>query len=181
ILKLAENLVTDSAYKSILKRVNIILHPVENPDGAQMAFELQKLTPTHMLHAGRYSALGQDVGSGAGSGLLPESLVRGKMCRERLPDIYLNAHGCPSREWVEQFSGYVPPQFRIYCASRGWYTTIGGVRDPRYPEIAQSTDALRHAIAREINSNNDVHNLDVTTQARYRRCGYGYGPFVYGQ
>jgi zinc carboxypeptidase len=181
ILKLAENLVTDSAYKSILKRVNVILHPVENPDGAQMAFDLAKLTPTHMLHAGRYSALGQDVGSGAGSGLLPESLVRGKMWREWLPDIYLNPHGYPSHEWVEQFSGYVPPQFRIYWSSRGWYTTIGGVRDPRYPEIAQSTDALRDAIAREINSNNDVHNMDVTTQARYRRWGYGYGPFVYGQ
>jgi hypothetical protein len=181
ILKLAELIVTDSAYRSILKRVNIVLHPVENPDGAQMAFDLAKLTPTHMLHAGRYSALGQDVGNGAASGLLPESLVRGKIWREWLPDIYLNPHGYPSHEWVEQFSGYVPPQFRIYWSSRGWYTTIGGVRDPRYPEMAQATDALRDAIAREINSNNDVHNMDVTTQARYRRWGYGFGPFVYGQ
>src|SRR5262249_29221098 len=51
ILKLAESLATDPAYKSILKKVNVVLHPVENPDGAQMAFDLQKLTPTHMLHA----------------------------------------------------------------------------------------------------------------------------------
>jgi hypothetical protein len=181
ILRLAENLVTDAAYKPILKKVNVILHPVENPDGAQMAFDLAKLTPNHMLHAGRYSALGQDVASGAGSGLLPESLVRGRMWREWLPDIYLNPHGYPSHEWVEQFSGYVPPQFRIYWSSRGWYTTIGGVRDPRHPDMAQATDALRDAIAREINSNNDVHNMDVTTQARYRRWGYGFGPFVYGQ
>jgi len=181
ILRLAENLATDASYKSILKKVNIILHPVENPDGAQMAFDLAKLTPNHMLHAGRYSALGQDVGSGAASGLLPESLVRGKIWREWLPDIYLNPHGYPSHEWVEQFSGYVPPQFRIYWSSRGWYTTIGGVRDPRHPDASQATDALRDAIAREINSNNDVHNMDVITQARYRRWGYGFGPFVYGQ
>ena len=181
ILRFAEFLVTDASYKAILKKVNVILHPVENPDGAQMAFDLAKLTPNHMLHAGRYSALGQDVGSGATSGLLPESLVRGKIWREWLPDIYLNPHGYPSHEWVEQFSGYVPPQFRIYWSSRGWYTTIGGVRDPRHPDMAQSTDALRDAIAREINSNNDVHNMDVSTQARYRRWGYGFGPFVYGQ
>ncbi len=181
ILRLAELLVTDAAYKPILKKVNVVLHPVENPDGAQMAFDLAKLTPTHMLHAGRYSALGQDVGSGAAAGLLPEAQVRGKIWREWLPDIYLNPHGYPSHEWVEQFSGYVPPQFRIYWSSRGWYTTIGGVRDPRYPEMAQATDALRDAIAREINSNGDVHTMNVTTQARYRRWGYGFGPFVYGQ
>jgi hypothetical protein len=55
ILRLGELLVTDPAYKSILKNVNIILQPVENPDGAQMAYDLQKLTPTHMLHAGHLS------------------------------------------------------------------------------------------------------------------------------
>jgi len=180
-LKLAELLVTDPAYKSILKKVNVILHPVTNPDGAQMAFDLQKLTPTHMLHAGRYSALGSDVDGGGGTGLLPESLVRPKIWREWLPDIYLNPHGYPSHEWVEQFSGYVPPQFRTYWSSRGWYTSVGGTRDPRYPELSAATDALREAIVREMNANGDVHNMNVTHQARYRRWGYGFGPFTYGQ
>ncbi len=78
ILRLSELLVTDPAFKPILKKLNVIVHPVENPDGAQMAFELQKLTPHHMLHAGRYSALGMDVGSQVGQAdpLLPEALVR---------------------------------------------------------------------------------------------------------
>ena len=181
ILKLAELLATDPAYKSMLKKVNVILHPVENPDGAQMAFDLQKLTPNHMLHAGRYSALGMDVGAGAGSGLLPESLVRGKIWREWLPDIYLNPHGYPSHEWVEQFSGYVPPQFRIYWSSRGWYTQLSGVRDPRYPDLIAATEGLREAIVREINANNDVRAMDLAHQARYRRWAYGFGPFIYGQ
>src|SRR6185437_8448390 len=38
ILKLGELLVTDPAYKEILKKVNVILHPMLNPDGAQMAY-----------------------------------------------------------------------------------------------------------------------------------------------
>jgi hypothetical protein len=179
ILRLAELLATDPAYTSILKRVNVILQPVENPDGAAMAFELQKLTPNHMLHAGRYSALGQDVSSGAA--ILPEAQVRGKIWREWLPDIYLNPHGYPSHEWVQQFSGYVPPLFRIYWSSRGWYTSVGGTRDPRYPELSAATGALREAIVREINANPDVHRMDITHQARYRRWGYGFGPFIYGQ
>src|SRR5215831_7644793 len=94
MLKLAELLATDASYKDILKRVNVILHPVENPDGAQMAYDLQKLTPAYMLHAGRYSALGMDVASQVGQAdpLLHEALVRMKVWKDWLPDIYLNPH-----------------------------------------------------------------------------------------
>jgi zinc carboxypeptidase/S-layer family protein len=183
ILKLSELLATDPTYKEILKRVNVIMHPVENPDGAAMAYELQKLTPTHMLHAGRYSALGMDVASQVGQPdpLLPEALVRGRVWEEWLPDIYLNPHGYPSHEWVQQFAGYVPPGFRTYWSTRGWYTTIGGLRDPRYPEHADAIGALREAIVREINSNADVREMNLRHQARYRKWAYGFSPYVYGQ
>jgi len=121
------------------------------------------------------------VDGAGGTGLLPESLVRPKIWREWLPDIYLNPHGYPSHEWVQQFAGYVPPGFRTYWSSRGWYTNLSGLRDPRYPDIIAATEAMREAIVREINSNSDVHNMDVANQARYRRWAYGFGPFTYGQ
>jgi hypothetical protein len=183
ILRLAELLATDRSYKDILKKVNIVLHPVENPDGAQMAYDLQKLTPTHMLHAGRYSALGQDVASlvGLPDPLLPESLVRTRIWRDWLPDIYLNPHGYPSHEWVQPFAGYVPPGFRTYLSTRGWYTTIGTLRDPRYPNHAEATEAVREAIVREINTNPDVKAMDLRHQARYRKWAYGFGPYVFNQ
>src|SRR6266849_1703478 len=141
IFRLGELLGTEPSYREFLKKVNVILHPMTNPDGAQMAYDLQKLTPTHMLHAGRYSALGQDVESNGT--LLPESQVRGKVWREWLPDIYLNPHGYPSHEWVQQFAGYVPPGFRSYWSTRGWYTNLSGVRDPRQPDLIEATEALR--------------------------------------
>jgi hypothetical protein len=179
IFRLGELLVTDPSYREILKRVNVILHPMTNPDGAQMAFDLQKLTPSHMLHAGRYSALGQDVESN--SALLPESQVRGKVWREWLPDIYLNPHGYPSHEWVQQFAGYVPPGFRTYWSTRGWYTNLSGVRDPREPDLIQATEALREDIVRQINGNADVRAMNLRSQARYRKWAYGFSPSVYGQ
>lgn len=183
ILRLAELLVTDPAYRDILKQVNVILHPIENPDGAQMAYDLQQLTPTHMLHAGRYSALGMDVQSQVGlpDPLLPEALVRGRVWRDWLPDIYLNPHGYPSHEWVQPFAGYVPPGFRTYLSTRGWYTTIGTLRDPRYPDHAEATAALREALVREINANADVRAMDLRHQARYRKWAYGFGPYVFNQ
>jgi hypothetical protein len=179
ILRLGELLATDPAYRATLQKVNVVLCPVLNPDGAEMAFELQKLTPTYMLHAGRYSALGMDVTSRAG-GLLPEAEVEGKLWRTWLPDIYLNPHGYPSHEWVQPFSGYVAPGFRAYWSSRGWYTMVSGLRDPRYPDHAVATAALREAIVREINSNPDVHAMSTRHQDRYRRWAHGFGPHVYG-
>lgn len=183
ILRLAELLATDPAYRQILQRVNVVLHPVENPDGAAMAYELQKLTPTHMLHAGRYSALGMDVGSQVGEAdpLLPEARVRGRLWREWLPDIYLNPHGYPSHEWVQQFAGYVPPGFRSYWSTRGWYTSVGGLQDPRYPDHAEAVAALRESIVREINTNPAVREMNLRHQARYRRWAYGFSPYVYNQ
>ena len=179
ILRLAEMLATVPEYKAALRKVNVVLCPVMNPDGAEMAYTLQKLTPTHMLHAGRYSALGMDITSRA-VGLLPEAEVEGKLWRQWLPDIYLNPHGYPSHEWVQPFSGYVAPGFRAYWSSRGWYTMLSGLRDPRYPEHAEAVTALREAIVREINANADVKAMSMRHQARYRRWAYGFGPHVYG-
>src|SRR5205823_4355900 len=134
---------------------------------------------SHMLHAGRYSALGQDVESNGT--LLPESQVRGKVWRAWLPDIYLNPHGYPSHEWVQQFAGYVPPGFRTYWSTRGWYTNLSGVRDPREPDLIQATEALREDIVKQINSNADVRAMNLRSQARYRKWAYGFSPSVYGQ
>jgi hypothetical protein len=136
-----------------------------------------------MLHAGRYSALGMDVQSqvGLADPLLPESLVRGRVWRDWLPDIYLNPHGYPSHEWVQPFAGYVPPGFRTYLSTRGWYTSMGTLRDPRYPDHAEATEALREALVREINANADVRAMDLRHQARYRKWAYGFGPYVFNQ
>jgi hypothetical protein len=179
ILRLGELLATDPAYKAILKKVNVVLCPVMNPDGAEMAYELQKLTPTWMLHAGRYSALGMDITSRA-AGLLPEAEVEGRLWRQWLPDIYLNPHGYPSHEWVQPFSGYVAPGFRAYWSSRGWYTMMSSLRDPRSPVHAEATAALREAIVREINSNPDVRAMNLRHQDRYRRWATGFAPHLFG-
>ena len=183
VLRLAELLVTDPSYKEILKKVNVVLQPVENPDGAQLAYDLQMITPNHMLHAGRYSALGTDVGSQVGRAdpLLPEALIRGRLWREWLPDIYLNPHGYPSHEWVQQFAGYVPPGFRSYLFSRGWYTSMSSSRDPRYPQYPQVTDAIREAIVREVNSSPEVRAMNLRHQDRYRRWAFAFAPYVFNQ
>ena len=65
VLKMAELLLTDPVYREKLNKVNVVIHPITNADGAQLAYDLQKINPTYMLHAGYLGALGVDVTSGA--------------------------------------------------------------------------------------------------------------------
>jgi hypothetical protein len=78
VLKLAEMLLTDPAYKEKLKKVNVVVHPFTNPDGAQLAYDLQKITPNQMLHAGYLGPLGVDVTAGQNDPdpMYPETRVR---------------------------------------------------------------------------------------------------------
>ena len=97
-----------------------------------------------------------------------------------LPDIYLNPHGYPSHEWVQQFAGYVPRGSGRTVHARLVHR-VGGLRDPRYPDHVDATSALREAIVREINSNPDVRDMNLRHQARYEKWAFGFAPYVYGQ
>ena len=46
VLKMAELLLTDPVYREKLNKVNVVIHPITNADGAQLAYDLQKINPT---------------------------------------------------------------------------------------------------------------------------------------
>ena len=49
------------ARNDLLKHVNIVFHPLENPDGARLHAALCQLSARHMHHAARYTAVGADL------------------------------------------------------------------------------------------------------------------------
>ena len=69
---------TDSTYRAMLNRVNVVLNPIVNPDGVSLAYARQLVNPDHMLHAGRPGALGSDATSGGSSDdpIYPEAKAR---------------------------------------------------------------------------------------------------------
>jgi hypothetical protein len=183
-MRLIELLLTDPEYKKYLSRVNVVIHPITNPDGAQLAYDLQKITPNHMLHAGYLGALGVDATSGAGQQdpLYPEAKVRPLLRRTWLPDAFLNPHGYPSHEWVQIFSEYVSwvrsrdPGGRSWCCNRGWYTSINYPEGDRFEKHKEVALALREYIVAGINSDPKVHAMNQRNYARYRRYGYTFDP-----
>ena len=143
VLKLAELLLTDPVYRDKLNKVNVVIHPITNADGAQLAYDLQKINPD--LHAARrLSRIARrrrhQRRSGTAIRSIPESGIRPKIWRTWLPDIFLNPHGYPSHEWVQLFSEYAAwvrtrsVETRDYWTMRGWWMPgFAWLDDARYP------------------------------------------------
>jgi hypothetical protein len=188
VLRHAELLLTDPEQRPKLDRVNVIVHPFTNPDGAQTAYDLYTLTPDYILHAGYLGALGQDATSGGGADhpIYPESTVRGRLWETWLPDIFLNPHGYPSHQVVQLFSEYTGlvrrgrVTERNWGFNKGWFMPgFGYVDSPEHPRHKDAAFEIRDYITRGINSNRDVFELNQRAYARYDRYGARFDPDVF--
>jgi hypothetical protein len=182
-LKLAELLLTDPLFRDKLKKVNVVFHPITNPDGAQLAYDLQKLTPHFMLHAGYLGSLGVDVTAAQWDAdpLLPESGIRPKIWRTWLPDIFLNPHGYPSHEWVQLFSEYAAwvrtraVETREYWTMRGWWMPgFAWLDDPRYPRHKDEQMKLLNMITEYAKAAPGTVALNERAYDRYRRYSFDF-------
>ncbi len=188
VLRHAELLLTDPGQRPKLDRVNVVIHPFTNPDGAQLAYDLYRMTPDYILHAGYLGSLGVDVTSGAGDDqpIYPESKVRGRLWEAWLPDIFLNPHGYPSHQVVQLFSEYTGlvrrgrVTERNWGFNKGWFMPgFGYVDSPEFPRHRDAAFELRDRITRGINSNRDVFEMNQRTYARYQRYGADFDTDVF--
>jgi hypothetical protein len=188
VLRHAELLLTDPEQRPKLDRVNVVIHPFTNPDGAQTAYDLYRLTPDYILHAGYLGPLGQDATSGGSADhpIYPESTVRGRLWETWLPDIFLNPHGYPSHQVVQLFSEYTGlvrrgrVTERNWGFNKGWFMPgFGYVDSPDFPRHKDAAFTIREYITEGINSNRDVFDLNQRAYARYRRYGADFDPDVF--
>jgi hypothetical protein len=181
-LKFAEMLLTDPAFKDALKKVNVVFHPFTNPDGAQLAYDLYKITPDYLLHPGYLGSLGVSLVTRWDSDpIYPESKVRVKLWKTWLPDIFLNPHGYPSHEWVQMFSEYAAwvrnrvTEARDWQQMRGWFIPgFNYLDDPKYPRNKDAAFKIREMITANINAVPEVRALNQRSYDRYRRYGFGF-------
>ncbi len=180
VLRAAQHLLEDPDWADALKRLNVVVHPITKPDGAQLADDLHQITPDHMLHAGYLGALGVDATAGGGEQdpIYPESKVRERLWRTWLPDIFLNPHGYPSHEWVQPFSEYAgwvrhrTTRSRDWWGMRGWFMPgFGYLNDPEYPRHKEHAFQIRDSITAAINDVPGVAALNERAYARYIKYG----------
>jgi hypothetical protein len=188
VLRHAELLLSDPEWRAKLDRVNVVIHPYTNPDGAQLAYDLYTQTPDYILHAGYLASLGQGATSDAASDhpLYPEAPVRDRLWARWLPDVFLNPHGYPSHQVVQLFSEFTGLVRRGRVTERNWGFNKGWfmpgfdyVDHPDFPRHKDAAFALRDYVTRAINSNGDVSALNERAYARYARYGAQFDPEVF--
>jgi len=178
ILRLAELCATDETYRELLQKANLVLYPVVNPDGAQLAWELWQITPNFMLHAGRYGALGTDVGGGGRNSRYPEAGMVSRLRGVWQPDIAIDLHGVPHHEWVQHFAGYSgwvtsrSGGARSYWLTRAWYIPgFGWYEDERNQEAVKVQKAITDAMLDAVNAAPGVAAANKRIYDRYVKYG----------
>ncbi len=186
VLRHAELLLTDPGQGPKLDKVNVVIHPFTNPDGAQLAYDLYRITPDYILHAGYLGSLGVNVTAGGIFPVYPESRVRRELWERWLPDIFLNPHGYPSHQVVQLFSEYSGlvrsgrVTERNWGLNKGWFMPgFGYIDDPAFPRHKDAAFKIRDYITAGINSNRDVFEMNQRAYDRYRRYGADFDSEVY--
>jgi hypothetical protein len=179
LLKLGEELVLDPQRRETLKKVNVVLHPITNVDGADLSIDLAKISPHNMLHPGYHASLTSDVVSDQNNEfpIYPESATRRLLWQAWLPDAFLNPHGYPTHEWVQPFSEYSSwvitrmgaETGRTNWVPRGWFTSLGYLGDDEHPESRTVTYALREKIVDEMAKTPGVLEMNARENDRYQR------------
>ncbi|MGE0158119.1 MAG: M14 family zinc carboxypeptidase [Gemmatimonadales bacterium] len=188
VLRNAELLLTDSLQRRKLDRVNVVVHPFTNADGAQLAYDLFQVTPDFILHAGYLAALGANVTIGQTDDhpIHPEARVRQRLWETWLPDVFLNPHGYPSRQLVQlfsEFSGLVRAgrvTERNWGMNKGWFMPgFDYVDSPDFPRHRDAAFDLRGYITRALNADSAVVAMNRRAYARYERYGARWDPDVF--
>jgi len=165
----------------ILKRVNVAIVPLENADGVATLEDLLPGCEDHKLHAARYNALGVEW---YGDYFLkrprfPEARVKPLLWRRWLPLLVLDAHGVPSHEWDQPFSGYAPGRFRSFWIPRAFiYAIVPFIDQISHPGHGPAWEISR-VMARAIGAVRDIQKLDRELKDRYARYARSWDPEVF--
>lgn len=180
--QLAWLVANDPEWKALLAKVNIVIIPYENPDGAAL-HALLTSDPEAMYwkhHPARYNALGYEFSQDMANPdtRFGESRVRPALWQRFLPDAIVDNHGVPSHEWVQPFAGFgSPPRFPVsyWIPQALLYGIVGYVESDDFPEHRAMAFALRDAVS-EIVADTDIGDLNREIGRSYRAWGQERDP-----
>lgn len=178
VLRLVDTLTGYEGNRRRLLRANVIVLPLENADGAALAHDLAGEHPEWMLHAGRFNSLGFEFRGAYGNPDHPstESRALPALWQQWLPEVYVDAHGCPSHEWAQPFTGYAPV-WPAYWAPRA--QLMAYVRYPAgdaYEDQRQLAARLVEHIDEAASRRPDIVTLNERLASRYARYASRWMP-----
>ena len=182
VLHLAWQLSATQWGREILQQTNIVIIPLENADGVATLEALLPGAPDHKLHAARYNALGVEWYADyfADPPRFAEARVKPRLWRRWLPQIMLDAHGVPSHEWDQPFSGYVPPKpFREFWLPKTFvYAIVPFINRPGHPGYDMA-GRLVHCMRQALTNDPEIIDLNRALNDRYQRYARSAEPGIF--
>jgi hypothetical protein len=169
-LRLSYSLATRPPFRELLKKVNVVINPMENVDGVAILEEMLRFTPTDKLHAARYNAAGQEYYKEYFNPQTPfgEAKAKPAIWERWLPDICVDDHGFPSHEWDQPFSGYAPFRFREWWIPRAlFYFYLPYLEEKARSSKRRNSEFLRDWITNILSKEKDIARWNQTFSARY--------------
>ena len=173
---------SDPEWRRYLDRVNVLLLPYENPDGAALHARLASFPEarTWKHHPARYNALGYEFSE---AHFDPDTRYGEARARPALwsrwpADVVVDNHGVPSHEWVQPFAGFgSPPRFNVsyWIVQALLYGIVRYVDDAAYPEHQAAALALRDAVSAKVR-NTDIGDWNRVYGESYRFWGQSRMP-----
>lgn len=172
--RLIELLATDAEYRPLLDRVNVVVLPFENPDGAALHEALCREHPYWKHHAARFNGVGLEFSREYFNPATRygEARARPGLWRAWYPDLVTDNHGIPSHEWVQLFSGFnSPPRFGVsyWLVQAHLYGILRYVPDS--PDHLAFAEALRDRVAREVAADDCLSAAAAPFRDRYDSWG----------
>jgi hypothetical protein len=165
----------------MLQRVNVAVVPLENVDGAATLEALLPGAEDHKLHAARYNALGVEWYADyfTAAPRFPEARVKPLMWRRWLPRLVLDAHGVPSHEWDQPFSGCAPGRFREFWIPRAFmYAVVPYIDQPSHPGHGPARE-IAAVMTRAAREDRFIQEMNRELIDRYVRFARSWEPDVF--
>lgn len=179
---LIRTLLADPAYAGMADRVNIVVVPFENADGAAIHYELAGDNPEWILHIARYNSLGKEIAQDYWNDatIHGEAKAFTRVWRDWLPDVVTDNHGVPSHEWCQQFSGYTSPWFKGFWMPRAllygyfWYVT-----DSLYAGNKAVAEGIQEAVADLVGADPECGALNAEWKERFEKYAHAWMPRLF--
>ena len=177
-----KKLLTEDAYKTLPEKLNLILVPMENVDGAAIHYELQKEHPYWKFHVARFNSLGKEFFHEhfKQDTIHTEAMGMSRLYERFAPDMMVDNHGVPSHEWEQQFSGYTSPSYKGFWLPRSllygyfWYIT-----NPEYKGNYPVNKVMEDVIADRIAEDAEMTAWNKEWSAQFEKYAHTWLPKLF--
>jgi len=179
---LLKQLLTDESLAAVPERLNLVIVPMENPDGAAIHYELQKENPYWKLHVARFNAVGKEFyyEHFKADTKHTEALGLTRLFRTFIPDIIVDNHGVPSHEWDQQFSGYTSPSFKGFWLPRSLlYGYFWVVSDAQYKSNIDVNKKLEDVIADAVGDQPEMKRWNQEWARQFEKYAHHWMPKLF--